>query len=299
MTTHTWIRFTRTPAGERIDAKTLQLTDAAADTLAERLPIQGYRLSVRDAGQSQLVVITSRPGASPNTVEYVRAQPVSDAGRQERDGLLGAALIRRFGLMPHIPVHLAAPGVVLWDPLVKATQTAAAWNARNETCAVVCPAGWAVGTHATTTPGEVTCSGCLAVLEQRAAEASAPARPALVLDSDIGSDRDLLALLPSEVAARIEPVMLRDPWCAAALRILATVKDPGWRAAIHPVRIDWGALEAFAVGASQSARIRALAACAFGRATELDLTDLAVRLDEDNFAALLDAFRIAREGLKP
>lgn len=164
MSLHTWIRYRLTEAGERTGVKTLRMTDATAAALADRLnaATTWHRAVALDPSTRELDVITAWPAYAPS-IEYVRAEPSTPHGRQDRDLRIGAALIRRFDLVPHIVVHRAI-GVVLWDDRNRATQTPESWAARNETCSTACR-DYVVGTHATNDPDEVTCKGCIAATE--------------------------------------------------------------------------------------------------------------------------------------
>lgn len=125
----------------------------------------------------------------------------------------------------------------------------------------------------------------------------------LTTNAEIRTRDDLISILPLHLADRVTTELLRDSWCAAALRILVTIKDPRWHDAVKAVRIDWDALAALADSGSMSrsaaSRLGAVLALGWRRATHVDLFDLCVGLDADNFPAFMDALRIAREGLAP
>jgi hypothetical protein len=148
-----WIRFSGSLAGPRFDAAELLVAD---DKIAELVELTAeYTLSTG----GELIHFPQRADVDGILTHYVRARPSTPLGRQERDQLIGARLIRRFGLEPHIVVHLA-DGVVLWTAGVRATQSAASWAARNEVCPVVCDVRGVVGTHAENDLDEVTCNAC-------------------------------------------------------------------------------------------------------------------------------------------
>lgn len=131
---------------------------------------------------------------------------------------------------------------------------------------------------------------------------------ALLIDSGIDSFRDLAGLLPAALRERVEPDML-GAQSAAVLRVLATIRDERWAQFAHPTRaqdgevwvaIDWDGLLAWARGESSSSvflRVEAAASMAGWPGAHVDLLLCVRALDEGNFTALLDALRIAREGL--
>ena len=123
----------------------------------------------------------------------------------------------------------------------------------------------------------------------------------LPIDTGVDHVRDLAALLPASVRDRIEPELLTEYPSAAALRVLATIRDERWTQFVYAARIDWAAMLAFGRGdASHSVAVRielaASLAGALGAAP--DLLKAAYSLDQNNFAAFVDALRIAREGLE-
>lgn len=132
----------------------------------------------------------------------------------------------------------------------------------------------------------------------------------LLIDSGVDTAADLAALLPGDVRERIDPVLLHGAPTAAALRVLATVRDTRWRHYVYAARIDWTPMLAWVrepyeplddTGASSSVcvRVEAAASLAGAVAARPDLLRAATGLDEGNFRALLDALRIARNGLRP
>lgn len=130
---------------------------------------------------------------------------------------------------------------------------------------------------------------------------------ALLIDSGIESLRDLTGLLPAGLREQVTPDML-GAQSAAVLRVLATIRDEHWAQFAHPTRaedgeawvaIDWDGLLAWARSGSSSVFLRAEAAASMAGwpGAHVDLLMCAQALDEGSFTALLDALRIAREGL--
>lgn len=123
---------------------------------------------------------------------------------------------------------------------------------------------------------------------------------ALLIDSGVECVADLRGLLPQDLRERIAPELLTEPPSAAALRMLATLRDQRWVAYVTGARIDWAALLEWARAyASPSVRVRVeLAGSLAGSSLAApSLLAGATALDAGNFEALLDALRIAREGL--
>lgn len=115
------------------------------------------------------------------------------------------------------------------------------------------------------------------------------------------SGAELMGLLPGPVRERLEPAVLAEAATAAALRVLSTIDDPAWQAFVRPALIEWSPLLAWArsKGTSNSVHVRVeIAASLAGRAdARPDLSRAVYKLDEGNFAAVLDAWRIARRGV--
>lgn len=185
MTAHTWIRCALSETGERLDVKTLRMTDAAAAALAERLNASTvwHRAVALDESTRELGSITLWLWDTPRGIQYVRAEPSTAGGRQDRDLLIGPELIRRFDLVPHIVVHRAI-GVTLWDHRNKATQTAEAWAALQEMWPTACRT-YAVGTHASNNPDDVTCKGCIAATQAATTLALVPGQRRLHSDEPV------------------------------------------------------------------------------------------------------------------
>jgi hypothetical protein len=125
----------------------------------------------------------------------------------------------------------------------------------------------------------------------------------LLIDSGIDTRADLTGLLPPAMRSRIEPELLAEAPNASALRVLATIRDPRWHAHVHPARIDWPALLEWARarpdGPANSVRVRLeIAASLAGHpGAHVQLLYAARVLDRANYLAVLDALRIAVEGI--
>lgn len=125
----------------------------------------------------------------------------------------------------------------------------------------------------------------------------------MLIDSGIDTCADLLGILPADVRDRIDPILLDDSATAGALRLLASVKYSGWHPYVTGRVIDWdGMLNGDArhrLPQNSSARVRIELAASldgFGGA-QPDLRDAVHHLDGESYAAVLDALRIANEGL--
>lgn len=114
---------------------------------------------------------------------------------------------------------------------------------------------------------------------------------------------DLARLLPGEVADTVAEEMLTEPHTAAALRVLASIKDERWRRYVYPLRIDWPDLLRWGrtrlePNSSVLVRLEVAASLAGYNDARADLLRAARVLDPYNWAALMDALTIAREGLE-
>jgi len=111
----------------------------------------------------------------------------------------------------------------------------------------------------------------------------------------------LEALLPESLQQRIDPELVTEPPSAAALRVLATLRDERWTEHVRTARIDWQAMLAWSRGDTVSRtaalRVEIAASLAGVPAARLSLLAAATALDERNFAAVLEALWIARTGL--
>jgi hypothetical protein len=108
---------------------------------------------------------------------------------------------------------------------------------------------------------------------------------------------DLLELLPSSVAERIDLDMVAYRPTAAALRVLATITDPRVWVHVGPARIDWDALVALTGVVDEGTQHLIRVAQSLG---DGDLREAAERLGDGEYAALVDAMtdamRIASPG---
>ena len=115
--------------------------------------------------------------------------------------------------------------------------------------------------------------------------------------------RDLAAILPRSIRAEAEDYLLHQPRLAAALRLLACVESIHWQSAVTGSRVDaWALLASLGPYRSYEDRDRVLveaAACfADPDGVHIPMTRMAERLcDDEDFTVLVDALRIAREGL--
>jgi hypothetical protein len=121
------------------------------------------------------------------------------------------------------------------------------------------------------------------------------------LDHAISTRADLAAILPPGVVARLEPDVWHDLSFIAPLRILAAIDDPRWHAAVTPIHIDWASIYAWsrARGGLHTVRLAVeIAASMCGDpGARPDMCGLLRRLDAEHGAAVLDALRLADEGL--
>lgn len=124
----------------------------------------------------------------------------------------------------------------------------------------------------------------------------------LVIDSAVTTRAQLRAILPTSVESVVDDELLCDPWSAAALRVLATIRNDFWHAYVGNYQIDWASLleEARAIDRQvNSVLVRAeLAASLAGREeARANLRVAGYALDRSNYVAFLDAQRILLEGL--
>ena len=123
----------------------------------------------------------------------------------------------------------------------------------------------------------------------------------MLIDSGVDSVEDLLGLLPSRVAKRFDRDEMSFPGTAAALRVLATIRDERWQDHVTDV-ICWADLLEWAreeYRSTDSVRVRVeIAASLAGHPDAQAVLLYAARaLDSDNFAAVMDALRIAQQGV--
>lgn len=125
----------------------------------------------------------------------------------------------------------------------------------------------------------------------------------LAIDGAVYTRTALRAILPPAVEALVDDELLSDSWSAAALRVLATIRNEFWHRYIGKYQIDWTPLlnDARAQFGSRSVLERAeLAASLAGRVDARANLMMAGRvLDRANYVAFLDAQRILLEGLEP
>lgn len=130
----------------------------------------------------------------------------------------------------------------------------------------------------------------------------------LVVDSGIRTRRDLVGILPAEVTIRItidDSGLLGEMQSAAALRILATIKDPSWQRFVEPHRIDWDGMlndwsrRELRESSSVHIRVEAAASLAGWSGARPDLLYVCRALDRENLLAVVDAMRIVAEGGLP
>lgn len=122
-------------------------------------------------------------------------------------------------------------------------------------------------------------------------------------DVTVRTFAELTAILPETVAIRVEAFLFWPPNAYAALRVLALISADEWHSAVRWNEVDPWAILAWAKGLLDTSRDRVLAEIAVGFFLEQDDVRVPVarslaQLNEDtDFTAVLDALRIAREGL--
>jgi hypothetical protein len=131
----------------------------------------------------------------------------------------------------------------------------------------------------------------------------------LTVIADPGTDKsapvrtraDLAAILPSDVVTRLTPDVWHDLSFIAPLRILAAIDDPRWHDAVTPIHIDWASIYAWSRVRGELHTVRLaveIAASMYGDSNARpDMCGLLRRLDVEHGVAVLDALRIADEGL--
>ena len=116
---------------------------------------------------------------------------------------------------------------------------------------------------------------------------------------EVRSADDLLALLPQDVRDRVDSELLEYLPDVLALRVLVTIKDSGWHEHVLEMTINYPSLLKWArtFPARDSIRVRAEIAASLGNFNvPVNLWMAARVLDPTNFAAVLDALRIAHGG---
>lgn len=113
---------------------------------------------------------------------------------------------------------------------------------------------------------------------------------------------ELSAMLPDVVRTVVDPELLQEAPTAAALRVLATIRDDRWQPFVHPFAINWPALLDWARGTyrrhdSVLVRLEIAASLAGYPGAQVSLWYAARALDDSNYLGMLDALRIARDGV--
>lgn len=124
----------------------------------------------------------------------------------------------------------------------------------------------------------------------------------MLIDSGVDTIRDLLGLLPPAIAEVVDHDTLLEADFAASLRMLATIKNEGWWPFVRTYRVDWTGLLAWARAEFRSTdsvlvRVEIAASLAGEKGSQALLLYGARALDDGNYSALMDALRIAREGV--
>lgn len=125
---------------------------------------------------------------------------------------------------------------------------------------------------------------------------------AMLIDSGVDSVEDLLGILPRAVAERFDREELSFPGTAAALRVLATIRDERWQEYVESCMIRWADLLDWVRAeyrTTDSVRVRveiAASLAGYGDA-QVVLLYAARALDALNFAAVMDGLRIASQGV--
>lgn len=125
---------------------------------------------------------------------------------------------------------------------------------------------------------------------------------ALLIDSGVDTIRDLVGLLPPSVANVVDHDTLTEPDFASSLRLLATIRNEGWYPFVRTYSVNWTGLLQWARGefrTTDSVLVRCeIAASLAGYEHSRALMLYGARaLDGDNFSTLMDALRIARNGV--
>jgi hypothetical protein len=117
---------------------------------------------------------------------------------------------------------------------------------------------------------------------------------------------ELLGALPEPVGDLIHTAMFEDDaQMAAALRVLATIGETQWHDHVGPVGVDWAPILTWARtrpgGPCNSYRVRyEIAASLAGHpGAHVQLRYAAIVMERHSYNAVLDALRIAVEGVKP
>lgn len=124
----------------------------------------------------------------------------------------------------------------------------------------------------------------------------------MLITAGVASVSDLLDVLPLSVRDTIDHDTLLEADFASALRLLATIRNDGWHQFVRTYTVDWAGLLAWVRQeflTTESVRVRVeIAASLAGHENSQALLLYGARaLDGDNFEALIDALRIARQGV--
>jgi hypothetical protein len=124
----------------------------------------------------------------------------------------------------------------------------------------------------------------------------------MLIDSGVDSVEDLAALLPAAVAKRFDWSEMAVPGTAAALRVLVTIRDEQWQDHVGGCFIDWEQMlrwvrAEYSTTDSVRVRVEVAASLAGFRDSQVVLLYAARALDASNFAAVMDALRIASQGV--
>jgi hypothetical protein len=124
----------------------------------------------------------------------------------------------------------------------------------------------------------------------------------MLIDSGVDTVADLVGLLPTAVADTVDYDTLLEADFASSLRMLATIKNEGWYQFVRTYRVDWDGLLSWArreFRTTDSVLVRAeIAASLAGHSDSQALLLYGARaLDDPNYEALIDALRIARQGV--
>lgn len=124
----------------------------------------------------------------------------------------------------------------------------------------------------------------------------------MLIDSGVDTVRDLVGVLPLAVAEVVDHDTLLEADFASSLRLLATIKNEGWYPFVRTYTINWVGLLAWARSefrTTDSVRVRVeIAASLAGYDHSQALLLYGARaLDDANYGALMDALRIARNGV--
>lgn len=131
----------------------------------------------------------------------------------------------------------------------------------------------------------------------------------IVTGTKICTVGELAEILPAEVRIVADPRLLADVPTASALRVLATIHNPYWHQFVTEAGVDWAAILKWGRstlgtqprGMANSVRVRLeIAASLAGHPGAHVVLLYAIRvMDRHSLLAVMDALRIAVEGLEP